>query len=322
MKNLESIGFYTLSDKRAASSSITSPLSRCEMILTSRCNFDCPYCRHIGGKDIPYVDAVNTLNLWFKDNLKNIRFSGGEPTLYRGLNSLVKLCKENGVTNIAVSTNGSADWRYYRDLIDAGVNDFSISLDACCAMDGDKMAGNKTGAWEKVVENIEYLSGLTYVTVGVVLTKDNANTVVDIINYADSLGVSDIRIIPAAQEGDRLDKIEINQHLLNKYKILKYRIENINNNIPVRGNLQTTRCGLVLDDMAVMGNKHYPCIIYMRESGNPIGKISTNMRQERLEWYKTHDCTKDSICSKNCLDVCVHYNKKFQELNPLATATT
>ena len=82
--------------------------------------------------------------------------------------------------------------------------------------------------------------------------------------------------------------------------------------------MQTKRCGLVLDDMAVMGNKHYPCIIYMRESGNPIGTIGPNMRNERLNWYKTHDCTLDPICSKNCLDVCVHYNKKFQDLNQLA----
>jgi len=90
----------------------------------------------------------------------------------------------------------------------------------------------------------------------------------------------------------------------------------------VRGNLQTSHCGLVLDDMAVMGDEHYPCIIYMRESGKSIGKVGPNMRQERLDWYRTHDCTKDPICSKNCLDVCVNYNKKFQELNPLATATT
>ena len=320
--NLEQIGFYTLSDKRAASSSSTSNLSRCEMILTGRCNFNCPYCRHIGGKDLPYQDAFWTLYDWFKQDLKNVRFSGGEPTLYPQLRELVQQCKLNEVERIAISSNGSADWRFYRDLIIAGANDFSISLDACCAMDGDKMAGERTGAWKKVVDNIKFLSYHIYTTVGVVLTKDNAKTVGEIIKFADSLGVSDIRIIPAAQEGDRLEVVEVDQNLQDKYPILKYRINNINNNIPVRGNLQTARCGLVLDDMAVMGNEHYPCIIYMRESGKPIGKIGPNMRQERFDWYKNHDCKKDPICSKNCLDVCVSYNKKFEELNPLAITTT
>ena len=319
--NLEKIGFYTLSDKRAATSSAISNLSRCEMILTGRCNFNCPYCRHIGGSDLSYQSAIDTLNLWFKDHLKNIRFSGGEPTLYPHLKELITRCKENKVEKIALSTNGSADWRFYRDLVELGVNDFSISLDACCAGDGDKMAGDKPGTWAEVVKNIKYISQLTYVTVGVVLTKDNAKSVGEIIKFANSLGVSDIRIIPAAQEGDRLEKVEVDQALQDKYPILKYRIKNINNNVPVRGNLQTPRCGLILDDMAVMGDEHYPCIIYMRESGKPIGKIGKNMRQERLEWYKNHDCTKDPICSKNCLDVCVSYNKKFEELNPHAIAT-
>lgn len=46
---LEEIGFYTLSDARAASASATSPLSRCELVLSARCNFKCPYCRATEG---------------------------------------------------------------------------------------------------------------------------------------------------------------------------------------------------------------------------------------------------------------------------------
>ena len=38
---LENIGFYTLSDERAANTSDTSPMQRCEIILTDRCNFKC-----------------------------------------------------------------------------------------------------------------------------------------------------------------------------------------------------------------------------------------------------------------------------------------
>ena len=41
---LEDIGFYTLSDARAAGASASSPLWRCEMILTDLCNLRCRYC--------------------------------------------------------------------------------------------------------------------------------------------------------------------------------------------------------------------------------------------------------------------------------------
>ena len=44
MERLEDIGFYTLSDYRASQCSASSPLWRCELLLTDRCNFHCPYC--------------------------------------------------------------------------------------------------------------------------------------------------------------------------------------------------------------------------------------------------------------------------------------
>jgi hypothetical protein len=38
-RRLEHIGFYTLSDKRARESSVTSKMMRGEMIITENCNF-------------------------------------------------------------------------------------------------------------------------------------------------------------------------------------------------------------------------------------------------------------------------------------------
>ena len=82
---LEDIGFYTLSDSRVKQLSATSPLWRCELILTDRCNFKCPYCRGIKPQigDISLDDAKNIVALWSVAGLKNIRFSGGEPTTDR-----------------------------------------------------------------------------------------------------------------------------------------------------------------------------------------------------------------------------------------------
>jgi molybdenum cofactor biosynthesis enzyme MoaA len=313
---LEEIGFYTLTDDRAKSASIKSPLSRCELILTSRCNFRCPYCRSVGGNDIPMEQAAYTVNLWCDDGLKNIRFSGGEPTLYNGINELVRLSQARGVKRIALSTNGSASLDKYKSLLDDGVNDFSISLDACCAEDGDKMAGGRKGAFDTVVKNIKWLAKATYVTVGVVLTETNVRRTEEIIVFADSLGVSDIRVIPAAQHGATLPQIKIKEDILKKYPILRYRENNLNNGRQVRGNPEK-RCGLVLDDMAVMGDEHFPCIIYIREGGKAIGKVSSKMRKEREAWSIEHDCAKDEICSKNCLDVCVDYNRKWLEVGAM-----
>jgi molybdenum cofactor biosynthesis enzyme MoaA len=309
---LEDIGFYTLSDERACTATSQTSLSRCELLLTARCNFRCPYCRSVGGQDLPFAQAERTIRLWANEGLKNIRFSGGEPTLYSRLLELVGTAKQVGVQRIAISTNGSADSDLYWALWQAGVNDFSVSLDACCAEDGDRLAGGVKGAWGKVCTNIQRLTGFAYVTVGIVLTEQNLGTVNDIIRLAHNLGVADIRVIPAAQNGAVLQNVRVDDDLLRAHPILRYRIENMQSGRSVRGLQETDshRCGLVLDDMAVMGSQHYPCIIYMRENGMPIGEVSAKMRKEREEWYQSFDPHTDPICQKNCLDVCVDYNNR------------
>ena len=313
---LEEIGFYTLSDYRAGQVSEKSPLWRCELILTDKCNFSCPYCRGIRedvAGTIPFDDALCTLEMWCSEGLKNVRFSGGEPTLYNGLDSLVSYCKDNGVERIAVSTNGSADWDIYEKLISAGVNDVSVSLDSCCVSVGDKMAGGVSGAWSHLVENIIRLSKRTYTTVGIVITEDNIDECVDTVIFADSLGVSDIRVIPSAQYNLLLTAMNrIPDHIVAKYPILRYRVNNVISGRNVRGLKPSDckKCWLALDDMAVAGGYHFPCIIYMREQGEPIGRVGNDMRREREEWVRTHDCFTDDICKKNCLDVCIDYCNK------------
>lgn len=314
---LDEIGFYTMENARAKQASATSPLWRCELVLGARCNFHCPYCRHIGGKDLSYERAADTVRLWAAQGLRNIRFSGGEPTMFPYITDLVRLARDLDIWRIALSTNGSAPTILYEQLVNAGMNDASVSLDACCAEDGDKMAGGIKGVFDAITENIRWLATRIYTTVGVVLTPDNLDSVNEIIRFADSLGVSDIRIIPAAQEGDRLSGVQVDDRLLIKYPILRYRIRNLQAGRQVRGLSQSdpNRCPLVLDDMAVNQGKHFPCIIYMRESGAAIGTVGLNMRVERKQWAETHDTQADPICRKNCLDVCVDYNRTWNAYN-------
>jgi hypothetical protein len=135
---------------------------------------------------------------------------------------------------------------------------------------------------------------------------------------ANDLGVSDIRIISAAQESETYFKFSKSVSVFGtgfrkRYPILAYRLENIEENVPVRGLIESDshRCGLMTDDSMVAGKWHYPCIIHFREGGDPIGEVGPNMRKERIDWLKTHDTHSDPICKKNCLDVCVAYNNRF-----------
>jgi sulfatase maturation enzyme AslB (radical SAM superfamily) len=68
--NLSRIGFYTLTDDRARNATSTSQMMRGELILSSRCNFKCPYCRSVGGPDIDIEKAKEIINLWADEGLK------------------------------------------------------------------------------------------------------------------------------------------------------------------------------------------------------------------------------------------------------------
>lgn len=295
-------------------------MTRGEIIILSNCNFKCPYCRGLRGDcagTMSLAKVKEVLSLWAKDGLRNVRFSGGEPTLHPNIKEIIAFSRSLGVKRIAISTNGSAPLSLYQELISLGVNDLSVSLDACCSSVGKRMCGGVEGAWEKVVSNIRELAKLTYVTVGMVLTADNADIVRESVLFAHSLGVADIRVIPSAQGGKALGGLgDLPKEVLDAHPILAYRVRNMLEGVSVRGlgEGDWNRCPLVMDDSAVSGNWHFPCIIYLREKGNPIGRIGPTMREERVKWAREHDCLADPICRGNCLDACIAYNAKFAEL--------
>jgi molybdenum cofactor biosynthesis enzyme MoaA len=328
--DLQKIGFYTLNNQRAliaAKATKDGPplrIQRLEIIINETCNFKCPYCKGLAKdvfgqrtkRELSYDEVTTYLTELCKpEPVRCIRFSGGEPTLHKRLADMVKFAKNLGVEKIAVSTNGFSNLTRYCELIAAGVNDFSISLDAPDAQLGDQMSGVKN-SWVRVVGNIKALAKITYVTVGVVFTPDNIGRFIDTVTLADKLGVADIRVIPSAQwNGELLELSDLPQEILDRHPILQYRASNFGGNRRVRGLSESDchQCHLVKDDAVIAGQYHYPCVIYMREQGSPIGKVGPNMRAERWEWFSNHDSHRDRICRVNCLDVCVEYNNEVEK---------
>ena len=319
---LDQIGFYTLTDERASQANESSPMWRGEILLTDRCNYNCIYCQGLPVKnDIPFDLAIQAIDTWLADGLRNVRFSGGEPTLYRGLLALVDRCHRGGVKRIAISTNGTAPLRYYQELIDAGLDDICISLDAIVPSLAPEMAGVTNTHWERVVQNIKALSKLTYVTVSIVLTSENASNAKEIVRFSSELGVSDIRIVTASHaHQDIVNAIaDIEQEVLDAYPILKYRIQNYLKGWNARGIREgdAHRCHLVKDDCVIAGEWHYPCGVYLRERGAPIGVINPKMRNERITWLRTHDTHEDAICRQYCSDIYVEYNNRCEFMNQM-----
>lgn len=80
---LQDIGFLEVVEARAASM-LPGKISYCEWILTSRCNFSCPYCNRLEPRGVQDLDLDQIRE--FCEVLKSMdcrycHLTGGEPTV-------------------------------------------------------------------------------------------------------------------------------------------------------------------------------------------------------------------------------------------------
>jgi len=107
--------------------------------LTDRCNLRCTYCMPAEGlawlpdEDLLTVDELTRLLSLAVTRLgiTSIRFTGGEPLLYRGLEDVVAVvARLQPRPEIALTTNGVGLAERAQALADAGLNRVNVSLDS------------------------------------------------------------------------------------------------------------------------------------------------------------------------------------------------
>jgi len=129
--------------------------------LTYECNFRCPYCSDGSGK--PYYELKS--NILSPDKvleiLKNIRkhcntlvITGGEHLNYHWFEEVISQVKYLNFKEVVLTTNGHKLDKYL-DAIDENVTNIVISMDTLDADKADKNFGIGTGAFTKIMTNIE-----------------------------------------------------------------------------------------------------------------------------------------------------------------------
>jgi cyclic pyranopterin phosphate synthase len=125
------------------------PLRDLRVSVTDRCNFRCTYCmpKEIFGRDFVFLPRGELLSFeeitrlaraFAHEGVSKIRLTGGEPLLRRDLEQLVAmLAGIEGISDIALTTNGSALAANAEKLKNAGLTRVTVSLDA---LDDDTFA--------------------------------------------------------------------------------------------------------------------------------------------------------------------------------------
>ncbi len=166
--------------------------------LLSTCNLGCIYCT-MGSEDEITVDRkpqasassfLNTIGkLHAQLGLKTIRFTGGEPLLYRELTSVIKGAKKLGIDDLKITSNGFLLERMALELKEAGLRSINISLDA---VDGDtffQMTRRKQ--LDRTLRGIEEAinAGLEVKINAVIMKGKNDNQVLPLLNYASKMNI-------------------------------------------------------------------------------------------------------------------------------------
>ncbi len=129
---------------------------------SGKCNLKCIKCNYwkkyhnCSHKGISYKKLKSLIDELAGIGCECIKFSGGEITLIKELPLLLKYAKEKGIKTSVTSNGILIDKKYANELVAAGLDKITISLDSTYPEVHDKIVG-VNGAWKKTVKALKSL---------------------------------------------------------------------------------------------------------------------------------------------------------------------
>jgi len=169
--------------------------------VTNACNLNCKWCYANSGykakirrEHMPKKKLDRLLKMLSESGVRQVTFSGGEPTVYPHLRYAVKKAKDLGLV-VHMNTNGYLlTRRLSRELAGLGLSQVQINIDSMKSESHDSVRGRK-GSFRRAVQALKNAraAGITCVS-QTVLTKDNEDEIVEIFRFARSMGIQRCRV--------------------------------------------------------------------------------------------------------------------------------
>lgn len=322
----------------------STPLHRLTVFLTYRCNLACPYCKTIARSEaalearpqkrrtFTVAEFAALLTRHAGTPLRHVHFTGGEASLVPGLEEMLRLARRAGVERLSMTTNGTLPAPRLLALVEAGIDELRVSLDAAEPALGTTLTG-RPHAWHRAMETLQGLCAARragapfFLIVNTVVGVANREHLAELVTQFLSLGVDDLKLItdveakghlgafPKASELKRALHAELAKHPAAAFPLLRRKLETVfapdaiglEQEVPRDG----WRCFIPLTERTVDGAFYYPCSVYLREGGAPLGPSADPpevQRQASARFVASHDCASDSICRRYCLHCTRAYN--------------
>jgi hypothetical protein len=155
----------------------------------------------------------------------------------------------------------------------------------------------------------------------------NLDQIEKTVRFLIDLGPNDVKLLVIAEEKnfvlkERSDETltRLRGHLQrfpeDQFVLLRTKIENLFNPIATGlGDAGTQKvmqnCFIPMTERTLDSRHYYPCSIYVRYYGQPIGDISDSFatqQQKVLEFVREHNCRQDPICREHCTNCCKVFN--------------
>ena len=194
------------------------------LVLNKECPLNCVYCY----KEGIFSDRKNLLNykdLNFiikearKSGFDEIKFTGGEPTLYKNLFSLIETSNKEGYLEKRMTTNGLAlgNFDYCKSLKKSGLDGVTVSVNSFNKEIYEKMVGKGRDTYKKMMQGLNNaikVFGST-VILNTVLTKYNFSDIPNLVEFAKEKGLG-VKILDMLDEEKKASSIYVSLSKIKK----------------------------------------------------------------------------------------------------------
>ena len=145
------------------------PSDYVEVTVHFKCNLRCTHCMIEGMMDWLRPESDDAVARICAQNAahrrwKGLTLTGAEVTLRRDLADLARMARSAGFQHVRIQTHGMrlADEAYCRELVDAGIDEYFVSVTAADAESHDAITG-VDGSFDRTIQGLENLDRFAHV---------------------------------------------------------------------------------------------------------------------------------------------------------------
>lgn len=205
---------------------LTGRFIHCNLQVTYRCNFTCEICdfwkEHHEVAEESTLEDVRTIGRKLNQlGTLIVSLAGGEPLIREDLFDIIGILRECGHFPILITNGWFVDKQLAGDILKAGLQEISVSVDYRDAARHDALRG-RPGAWERAIQALDLLNRArpdrrNRVHMISVLMDDNLDDVEALIKLARELGVTYMLSLYSWNRGSKTPRLpdgKVTAHLL------------------------------------------------------------------------------------------------------------